>query len=102
MHRVSLIGNDEQVTEFTIEEGQTIFDAIQDQGLTLPHGCLSGSCGSCRIQIIEGAENLQKPGIIEENTIEAIAPEHKEVSEGNIRLACRAKVTGDIKFSILK
>ncbi len=102
MHRVSLIDENGQSTEFNIEEGQTIFDAVQDQGHTLPHGCLSGSCGSCRIQIIEGVENLKKPGIIEENTIEAITDEHPEVSEGGIRLACRAKVTGDVKIAPLK
>ncbi|AYF45813.1 MULTISPECIES: 2Fe-2S iron-sulfur cluster binding domain-containing protein [Halobacteriovorax] len=102
MHKASLIDENGQSTEFTIDENQSIFDALQDQGKTLPHGCLSGSCGSCRIQIIEGKENMKKPGIIEQNTIDAIAGEHPEVEEGKIRMACRAKVLGDIKFSSLK
>lgn len=102
MHTVSLIDKDGQATEFTIEEGQSIFDALQDQGTTLPHGCLSGSCGSCRIQILEGKENMKKAGIIEQNTVDAITPEHSEVEEGGIRMACRAKVLGDIKISTLE
>lgn len=102
MHKASLIDGNGESTEYQIEDGLTIFDAVQDQGKTLPHGCLSGSCGSCRIQIIEGVDNLCKPGIIEENTIEAISEEHPEVAQGHVRLACRAKVSGDIKFAILK
>lgn len=93
---------------FEVIEDETLYDSLYDQGYELPHGCLSGSCGACRIEVIEGAENLAPPGVIESNTIEALKEEFakvhgKEFVEGKtIRLACRAKVKGDVKFRPIK
>ena len=50
------------------------FTALFDRGYELPHGCLSGSCGACRVEIISGKENLMA-GMIEQNTIEALKDE---------------------------
>ena len=86
--------------------GQIIFDGLEDQGIILPHGCLAGSCGSCRIEILEGAENLSEPGYVEKNTIDAIKKNADETNQGgldankNIRLSCRAKVFGPIKIAV--
>lgn len=79
-----------------------LYDSLADQGLELPHGCLSGSCGACRINVIEGAANLAPPSLVEANTIESIREEYNRTHgqsflEGkHIRLACRAKVLGDV------
>lgn len=43
-----------------------------------PHGCLSGSCGACRVEVTQGAENLQEAGYIEKNTLEAVVEEYTE------------------------
>lgn len=103
MHTVSLLDENK---EFEVKDKAIIFDALEDQGEALPHGCLSGSCGACRIEIVEGSENLHKPSMIEENTIQAINDNHKRI-HGNdsvdgriIRLACRAKVHGDVKIKL--
>jgi ferredoxin len=93
-----------QDTNQTIEipSDSILYDALADQGVDLPHGCLSGSCGACRIDVISGADKLNPPGVIETNTIEAICDEYSKTLgpqflEGkNIRLSCRAKVCGDI------
>lgn len=90
--------------EFEIEEGQIVFDALDNQGEKMPHGCLAGSCGACRIEILEGEQNLKPPSAIELNTIESIREnyetKHGEGSLKNrvIRLACRARVLGDVKI----
>jgi ferredoxin len=87
---------------FEIASNAILYDALADQGLDLPHGCLAGSCGACRINVISGVENLSKPGAIEQNTIEAVCTEYREkIGEEfllgkTIRLSCRAKVTGDV------
>lgn len=79
-----------------------LYDALADQGVELPHGCLSGSCGACRINVISGADKLAPAGVIEQNTIDAICDEYRNLSgpeflQGkHIRLSCRAKVQGDI------
>jgi ferredoxin len=85
--------------KFEVEQGKILFDELERQGLVLPHGCLAGSCGSCRIEILEGASNLSVMGAVETDTVESIK---KTVVNKNIRLSCRAKVLGDIKIAVLK
>lgn len=96
---------------FEVEENRTIFDVAEDNKVELPHGCLAGSCGSCRIFILEGAENISPPSVIEENTIKNIAADYKSQNiaspfgdEKKIRLSCRAKINGqgNIKISPFK
>ncbi|MDD4973685.1 MAG: 2Fe-2S iron-sulfur cluster-binding protein [Bacteriovorax sp.] len=98
----------ENEQKFEVEQGQIIFDELERQGLVLPHGCLAGSCGSCRIEILEGAEKLSPLGAVEADTIDSIKKTYCETDRAelvinkNIRLSCRAKVLGDIKISVLK
>jgi ferredoxin len=87
---------------FEVSEGDILYDSLCDRGEELPHGCLSGSCGACRVEVVSGKENLQAAGVIEQNTIDALKTEFIEtkgpdfVKEKEIRLSCRAKVLGDV------
>lgn len=87
---------------FEVNEGEILYDSLYDRGEELPHGCLSGSCGACRVEVVSGMENLQPPGVIEKNTIDALKDEFSKtkgvdfVNKTEIRLSCRAKVTGDV------
>ena len=98
----------EKDQKFEVNQGQILFDELERQGLVLPHGCLAGSCGSCRIEILEGIENLSVPGAVEADTVESIKKNYCDTERAelvinkNIRLSCRAKVLGDIKIVILK
>lgn len=91
----------EEDQKFHVLEGKIVFDELERLGLLLPHGCLAGSCGSCRIEILEGAENLSPLGAVETDTVDAINRSAGVVNK-NIRLSCRAKIYGDIKIAILK
>ncbi|MEX1100274.1 MAG: 2Fe-2S iron-sulfur cluster-binding protein [Bacteriovoracaceae bacterium] len=102
---VSLVKKDaSKNSEFEVEEGEVLFDALDNQGEKLPHGCLAGSCGACRIEVLEGGENLKAPSLVEQNTLADIKENYekkhgKGSTEGReIRLACRAKVFGNVKF----
>ena len=105
MPRVSI-----QDTNKTIDvnEGEILYDSLFDRGVELPHGCLSGSCGACRVEILAGKENLQDPGVIEQNTIDALKDEYQKlhgeefVAQKEIRLSCRAKIKGDVTIRPLK
>lgn len=104
MPRVSIPDTNQS---FEVNDGEVLYDALYDRGLELPHGCLSGSCGACKVEIIAGKENLQAPGVIESNTIEAIKEEYKathgeEFLAKEVRLSCRARVKGDISFKPIK
>lgn len=104
MHRVSFKDKSET---FIVKDKEILFDALDNHGEQLPHGCLAGSCGACKIEITTGAENLKEPSEIEKNTIEAIRQNYERIhgkgsaNNKTIRLSCRAKVLGDIEFQKL-
>lgn len=97
MARVYIAGTDKS---FEIENESILYNALSDQGFELPHGCLSGSCGACRLEILEGKENLKPATLIEQNTIDAIKGEHPECE--TIRLGCRVRVLGDVTVKPIK
>lgn len=85
--------------EYKVNLSQILYDELDRQGLQLPHGCLSGSCGSCRIHVIKGIENLSPMGVVETDTVDHI----KSAYPGKtVRLSCRAKVLGDVEIIPLK
>jgi ferredoxin len=105
MPRVSISGTKKS---FEVNEGEILYDSLLDRGHQLPHGCLAGSCGACRIEVLEGEENLFPAGIIEQNTVEAIKSEYlsKNGSDSlngkTIRLSCRAQVKGHVVINPFK
>lgn len=90
---------------FDLESGETLYNALEKQGYKLPSGCLSGSCGACRVHILDKPESLEPPGVIEKNTVESIHKnlqnKNQEVPLEHIRLSCRAKIKGSFTFKIL-
>lgn len=38
-----------------VEQGQTLLDAALRSGLYLPHACCHGLCGTCKVQVCDGA-----------------------------------------------
>jgi ferredoxin len=87
---------------------KTIYDCFEENNYELPHGCLSGSCGACRIEVTAGADQLSDPKLIETNTVQSIKEglikSHPEIENKVIRLACRAKIVkseSDIEFDTL-
>lgn len=105
MPRVSIQDTSKTVD---VNDGEILYDALYDRGVELPHGCLSGSCGACRVEVVSGKEHLQAPGVIETNTIDALKEEFRKtkgvefVDGKEIRLSCRAKVLGDVTILPIK
>ena len=94
--------------KFVVKSGALLFDELELQNCVLPHGCLAGSCGSCRIEIIEGSDQLTPMGAVETDTINSIKETYTQhfgvesILNKNIRLSCRAKVLGDVRITIFK
>lgn len=91
--------NPSEIREYKVETGQLLYDELERQGLILPHGCLAGSCGSCRIHVANGLEFLSPMGVIETDTVNSIKDLYPNK---NVRLSCRAKVHGNIEITPLK
>jgi len=41
-----------------VQEKQTILDAASRSGIYLPHACLHGLCGTCKVQVLEGEVDI--------------------------------------------
>jgi ferredoxin len=95
-------------TLMEVNEGEILYDSLFDRGVELPHGCLSGSCGACRVEVLDGIDCLSPVGIIEGNTIDALKDEFRQikgeefVERTHIRLSCRAKVMGNVTIRPIK
>ncbi len=84
-----------------LDAGDIIYEGFERQLVTLPHGCLAGSCGACKVWVEKGADLLQAKSAVEKNTIEALLKtmqekNHPELSAGfELRLSCRAKIKNE-------
>lgn len=70
---------------------QTVLDSIHEHYIDWMHSCgKKGNCTTCKMLILEGAENLSQPSRNEMNFMKL-----KRLSS-NERLACQCFVNGDI------
>ena len=106
MPTVSVLSDEKENQAFEIRLEEVIFDALDNQGTKLPHGCLAGSCGSCKIEVLEGAEHLKSASLIEQNTIDTISESLAEergsefLKGKTIRLSCRARLISEGNLTI--
>ena len=70
-----------------VEEGQTILEACLRQGVWLPFACGHGTCGTCKVQVLEGDVGL--------GAASSFALMDVEREEGKA-LACCAILEGDV------
>lgn len=80
----------ESGASFTAAPEQTLLQAAQQAGLSLPHSCTLGGCGSCRVHIHSGQVGYEEwPfGLSEE-----------EAAQGQA-LACQARAQSDLVISV--
>jgi 2Fe-2S ferredoxin len=82
--------------EIEAKAGQTIMDAAHDHDLYWPTTCGGeGICTTCACEVEEGIDHLEPMGRSERNTLaEERGP--AILASGRIRLACQARVHGDV------
>jgi ferredoxin len=91
MPRVRFL-NDEIV--FSCPAGTSLPRAAADAMAGLPFGCRAGTCGTCSIEVVAGAEGLPPAGFVEEDTLAVTGNE----GEGK-RLACQI-ILGDSDVAV--
>lgn len=74
---------EETEEEMEIEEGSSIQEACEEQGI--PFCCTEGQCGTCVIRVTEGMENLSP---MTEEEVDFLGPTEDE------RLACQCRLNG--------
>lgn len=89
MPRVTFVNDDLTID---VDPGTTLSLVAFRSEAGLPFGCRAGTCGTCVITVVEGEENLDPPGFVEEDTL-AVCGE----SVPGRRLACQVIVRdGDL------
>ena len=79
---------------FEVEEGTTILTAAIHNGVRLPHDCTEAICGTDRVRILSGHENLSEKGDNEDLTLSMLN------SSADDRLGCVAQVLGEVVVEI--
>jgi ferredoxin len=75
--------------EIELPDGERIAEACEEAGV--PFACTEGVCGTCVIEVIEGAENLSSPTQEEEDFLGA--------GSCGERLACQCRLrSGNVKI----
>jgi 2Fe-2S ferredoxin len=79
---------------FEVPDGTTILHAAVRNGVRLRHDCTEAVCGTDRVTILSGKENLIEVVDNEELTLEMMQAGADE------RLGCVAKIHGDVTVEI--
>lgn len=88
-------GRDPVDIEGTAPGGVSLLGAAAQLGIEIAHYCGGQcSCGTCRVEILQGAENLSRQQGLEQMVLGSA-----HVAAGN-RLACQARLLGPVRVRI--
>lgn len=79
---------------YDVEKETTILIAAIRNGLHLPHDCTEAICGTDRVKVLSGEQNLSMKGDNEELTLTMLN------ADPNDRLGCVARILGDVTVEI--
>jgi ferredoxin len=77
----------EAVVEVPAPAGTRLLDLADEKSSGLPFSCRSASCGTCRIDVLEGIDLLEPPGDEELDVLDIFGDKPSER-----RLACQARL----------
>ncbi len=94
--------------DITVEAaiGNNLLEALDDGGLNLPRGCLSGACCACKVLIVEGGGALSTPQLKESESLEKFRANFekkhgKDSLKGReIRLSCQTSIAKDSEIIV--
>jgi len=69
-------------------ESKDLFSICKETRFPVPFSCRIGTCGICKIEVLEGLENLSKK----------TKDEKLFTAKNNERLACQVEVCGEVKI----
>ncbi len=87
MPKITLLKNGEV---YEVASGTSFLEFCEENDIEQDFGCTVGSCGTCRLVLAQGAENVQPITEEEADTLFMVTEE-----EG-ARLGCQLVVNGDI------
>lgn len=79
-------------TPYPAEVGRDVLGSLIDADAPINYICLSGACGTCRVQVCKGADQL--------TPLQPVERRHFPEADGSVRLACQAVVLGNGEIEI--
>jgi 2Fe-2S ferredoxin len=76
-----------RIVEIAAPEGAAVVDLCDDHAAPIPFSCRSASCGTCRVELIEGGAELLPPAQDELDVLDVF-----NMEPSRVRLACQAKL----------
>ena len=76
-----------RIVEIDAPAGAALVDLCDEHDAPIPFSCRTASCGTCRIHVLEGAEDLLPPAADELDLLDVF--NHKPPG---VRLTCQAKL----------
>lgn len=80
-------GPDSPAVEVFAPRGGRLLDLCDERSTAIPFSCRSASCGTCRIDVLEGASLLEPPTDAETEVLDLFGDDPAQR-----RLACQAQV----------
>ena len=81
--RVMELKQHQRYFQVKVNKGQSILEAALEQNLSLEYKCKQGTCGKCKVKLVNGSTYLQPVNSLEEKKL-------KYLVQGGFRLACQA------------
>lgn len=77
------IKQNDRVFQLEVKKGQSILEAALEQNIPLDYKCTKGTCGKCRVQIVNGQKEFQQANDLELKKLQ-------DTIQNGYRLACQA------------
>lgn len=90
--QITVVGPNGKEMSATVNVGMSLLAAAGALPKPIASGCSDSSCGTCRVEVLEGAETLDEQSAKERATLK------ENGYPTNLRLACRAELKqGSVK-----
>ena len=74
----------------TVPVGTRVIEVSEKVGSAITYGCRECDCGNCLMEVVQGAENLSDPSVLEDRVL------RESLAGRSERLACQAQVLGPV------
>ena len=93
LNRVIEMKQNQRYFQVEVKKGQSILDAALEQNVFLDYKCKKGTCGKCKVELVNGSTYLQPANGLEEKKL-------KHLIQKGFRLACQSIVEEMISYYV--